>query len=65
LCGYGKVASQRLIYYLKKLSVKDLPVSWKFYSHELFPVQRWLKKRITETLPTTAAAVRSQRIDSN
>ncbi|MBC7862957.1 MAG: hypothetical protein IAF38_08270, partial [Bacteroidia bacterium] len=67
LCGYGKTASHRLIYFLKKLSVKDQPVSWKFYSHELFPVQRWLKKRITETVPATAtaSAAKSQRIDLN
>jgi hypothetical protein len=44
--GFGKVASPRLSYLMKRLSKKNVPWSWKFYSHELIPVQQWLKKRV-------------------
>jgi hypothetical protein len=45
--GFGKNASPRLNYLVKRLSKKDVPWTWKYFSHELFPVHRWLRSRLT------------------
>jgi tetratricopeptide (TPR) repeat protein len=44
--GFGTDVSNKLIYLLKKLSMKDTEYSWKFYSHEMISVNRWIKKKI-------------------
>lgn len=44
--GFGRETSPRLSYFVKRLSKKDVPWSWKNFSHELFPVHRWLRGRL-------------------
>lgn len=53
-CGFSATANRRLNYLLKKLGEKDAAWSWKFYSHELFPLHKWMNNRITEVIAEKA-----------
>ncbi len=46
--GFTINTSPRLNYLVKRLSKKDVPWSWKYFSHELFPIHRWLRSRLND-----------------
>jgi hypothetical protein len=41
--------SNSLDYYLKRLGNKETAFSWKFFTHEVIPVHKWMKKRLGAT----------------